>query len=70
MYNKCITNPEKSVSSSFLGEFAKLRKATISFVVSVCPSACLHGTNGHPLDGLSQILYLSIFRKSVGKNSS
>jgi hypothetical protein len=27
---------------SFLGEFAKLRKATISFVMSVCPSARPH----------------------------
>jgi len=29
----------------FLGAFAKLRKATISFVMSVCPSVCLSAWN-------------------------
>jgi hypothetical protein len=48
-----VTIRDNSVSSSFLGEFAKLRKATISFVVCVCPSVRLHGTTGLPLDGLS-----------------
>ena len=33
----------------FLGACAKLRKPTISFVMSVCP----HGTNRYPLDGFS-----------------
>jgi hypothetical protein len=56
---------------SFLGELAKLRKATISFVVSVrlsvrpsaCPrkQLCSHWTN------LYEIWCLSIFRKSVEK---
>jgi hypothetical protein len=32
---------------TLLGAFAKLRKATISCVMSVCP----HGTTGLPLDG-------------------
>jgi hypothetical protein len=35
----------------FLGSFAKLRKATISFDMSVCPSVCLNGTTRLPLDG-------------------
>jgi hypothetical protein len=33
----------------FLGAFAKFRKATISFVMSVCP----HGTTRFPMDGFS-----------------
>ena len=37
----------------FLGAFAKLRKATVSFVMSVCPSARLHGTTRLPLDRFS-----------------
>ena len=36
-----------------LGTFAKLRKATISFVMSVCPSTHLHGTNRLPLNRFS-----------------
>ena len=35
--------------TSILGAFAKLRKATISFVVSVRP----HGTTRFPLEGFS-----------------
>jgi len=41
----------------FLGAFAKLRKATISFVTSVCPpirpSFCPHGTARLPRNGFS-----------------
>jgi hypothetical protein len=48
----------------FLGAFAKLRKATVGFVMSVCLSVCpsvrpsvlLHGTTEPPLDGFSPIL--------------
>jgi hypothetical protein len=47
-----------------LGAFAKLRKATVSFVISVCP----HGITRLPLDGfLWNLIYLSISRKSVEK---
>jgi len=35
---------------TFLGAFAELRKATSSFVMSVCPSVCPHGTTRLPLD--------------------
>jgi len=45
---------------AFLGAFAELRKATISFVMPVCPHGC-HWTDFH------EILYSSIFRKSVVK---
>ena len=34
----------------FLGAFAKLQKATISFVMRVCPSVRPHGTTQLPLD--------------------
>ena len=37
----------------FLSAFAKLRKATVSFVMSVLPYALLHGTIRLPLDGFS-----------------
>ena len=50
----------------FLGAFVKLQKPTIGFVMSVCPSVrmeqlCFHWTDFH------NILYSSIFRKSVAK---
>ena len=38
-------------SSDFLGAFAKLRKASISFVMSVRPSVCPHGTARLTMDG-------------------
>ena len=48
-----------------LSAFAKLRKATISFVMSVCPSVCMelgsHSTDFH------KILYFRIFRKYFEK---
>jgi hypothetical protein len=48
---------------TILSAFAKLRKTTISFVMSVCP----HGTTRLPLKGFSREGYLNIFRKSVQK---
>jgi hypothetical protein len=52
--------------ANHLRAFTKLRKATISFVISLCPSVRVeqlgpHWTNFH------EILYLRIFRKSVEK---
>jgi hypothetical protein len=44
-----------------LGAFAKLRKATVSFVMSV------YRTTRLPLDGFSSKFYFRIFRKSVEK---
>jgi hypothetical protein len=38
---------------SFLGAFAKLRKATIGFIMYVCPSVYPHETNLLPLDEFS-----------------
>ena len=47
----------------FRGAFAKLRKTTISFVTSVCPSFCPHGTIRLLPEGLSWNLISSILRK-------
>ena len=38
---------------TFLGAFGTLQKVTISFVMSVRPSVCPHGTSRLPLDGFS-----------------
>jgi len=34
-----------------LGAFAKLRNATVNFVMSVCPSVCPNGTTRLQMDG-------------------
>ena len=52
--------------SRFLGAFAKLRKATISFVVSVLP----HGTNRLPLETFSWNSIFQDFSKICPENSS
>ena len=54
----------------FLGALAKLRKATISFVMSVCLSIRPHGTPPFSLNGFPLNLILSIFRKIRRENSS
>jgi len=51
---------------NFLGVFAKLPKATFSFVMSVRPSARMDKLGSHRTDFLESS-YLSIFRKSVEK---
>ena len=45
----------------FLGAFAKLRKATRSFVMSVCPSARMNQLGSHGTD-FHEIWYLMILR--------
>jgi hypothetical protein len=52
--------------SLFLGAFAKLPKATISFVMSVRPSVRMEQLGFHWTD-FHEIWYLGIFRKSVEK---
>jgi len=52
----------------FLGAFAKLRKAIITFVTSVRPSVCPHRRNPLPMDGFSRNLIFAYFpKKSVEK---
>jgi len=48
------------VTDGFLGTFAKLQKASISFVMSVCPSVRMEQLGSHWKD-FHEILYLSIF---------
>ena len=55
----------KVLSYWILGAFAKLRKATISFVISVRLPVRPHGTIRLP--DFHKILYLRIFKKSVEK---
>ena len=40
-------------NAAFVGAFAKLRKATVSFVMSVVMSVCPHGTTRLQQDGFS-----------------
>jgi hypothetical protein len=49
---------------SFLGAFEKLRKATISFVMSVCPSVRTEQL-GYHWTKFPKVLNLRIFRKYV-----
>ena len=49
-----------------LGAFAKVRKATVSFVTSVCPSLQMEQLSSHWTD-IHEISYISVFRKSVEK---
>jgi hypothetical protein len=53
--------------AKLLSAFAKLRKATISFVISFCPSVRREQIGCQRKD-FHKIWYLSIFRKSAGKN--
>jgi hypothetical protein len=53
-------------SEVILGAFAKLRKATISSIMSVCPSVRMEQLGSHWTD-FYETLYLSIFLKSVEK---
>ena len=59
---------------SFLGAFAKLRKATLSFVMSVRPSVCLsvgpHGTFQRLKDGFSWNFIYQYFSKICQENES
>ena len=63
-----INNPPHFLrsSSQFLGVFAKWRKATISFVMTVRPSVLMDQLDSHWTD-FHQIWCLRIFRKSVEK---
>jgi hypothetical protein len=61
-----------SSTAPFLGASAKSRKATVSFVMSVCMSVCTQGTTPLPLDGFSWNLVLRVFffSKTCQENSS
>jgi hypothetical protein len=59
-----LTNAKRRFGQLFLGMFAKLVKATVSFVMSVCP----HGTFRLPLDGFSSNLIFEYFPKICREN--
>ena len=55
---------------TFLGAFAKLRKATISSVTSDCPSVRLHETTRLPPNVFSLNLIYEYFQKICQENSN
>jgi hypothetical protein len=60
----------RALSPAFARAFAKLRKATINFVISACTSVPLSVRTEQPgyyCTGFHKISYWSIFRKSVEK---
>ena len=71
--NNWLPSPTNSVSEFlvfFLGAFAKLRKATTSFVKSVCPPASPHVITRLPLDRFSLNLTFEDSSKICQENSS
>ena len=56
--------------NSLLGAFAKLRKATVSFVMSVFLSVCPHGIIRLPLEGFSLNSIFEYFSENHRENSS
>jgi hypothetical protein len=50
----------------FLGMFTKLKRATISFIISICPPVCMEQLGTQWTD-YHEIWYISIFKKSVLK---
>jgi len=58
------TGNKLNISAEFLGRIAKLRKVTISFVMSVCLSVRPSAWNNSAPTGW---IFLKIFRKSVQK---
>ena len=61
---------QASVSRSVLDAFAIWRKANVSFVMFLCPSARPRGTTRLRLDGLSWHLMFEYFSKICRHNSS
>jgi hypothetical protein len=55
---------------TFLGAFARLWKVTTSFLTSVWPPVCPHGTTQLPLDEFSWNLILEYFFKVCWENSN
>ena len=67
-----LPNAEVGISATYksiLGAFAKLRKATISFVTPIRLTVRMEQLESHWTD-FREILYLSILRKSFREDSS
>jgi hypothetical protein len=59
---------KRSTNFALLGAYATSRKAVISFVISVCPSACQHGTTRLSMEGFRwNLIFDKFFWKPVGK---
>ena len=70
MLKHFLKTPVPSCVDTFLlGALAKLRKATVSFVMSVCLSVRMEQLGSYWTD-FHEILYLIIFRKSFEKIQS
>ena len=80
-YNSHLSSADQKITSvwsvliknnptEFLGEIAETRKATISFVMSVCPSVLPLETTRQPLDGFSWNFIFAYFSKICRDNSS
>jgi hypothetical protein len=54
----------------FLCDFAKLRKAVISYVMHFCLSVCPHGTPWFAMDGLSRNVIFDYFSTFFPVNAS
>jgi hypothetical protein len=54
---------------TFLGTPAKLRKATVSFVMSICSSVCPHGETPLPMDRSALNLMFEYFSEICSENS-
>jgi hypothetical protein len=53
--------------STFLGTYAKWRKVTINFVMSVCPSICSHGSTRLPMDGFLWYFIFQYFFENLSR---
>ena len=51
----------------FLGTFAKLRKVTATFVMSVCPSVHLHGNNSAPTGRIFMKFDIRVFFENLSR---
>ena len=69
-----VTFIRNKSKSKILDAFVKLRKATITFVIFVCPSfhpsVCPHATTRLPMDGFSWNLIFEDFLEICRENSS
>jgi len=65
---KLVPYTQRHKADQFLGAFAKLRKATINFFMSVRLSVLMEQLGFHWTD-FHEILYLRIFRKICPENS-
>ena len=56
------------ITSCFAGAFAKLRKATLGCIMSVCPSARPHGTTRPPTGQIFMKFCIWIFFENMSRN--